>query len=211
MSKYKYEPKPKGGQERRRRSFVVAVDTADKFTQVARLSGVLSSDLLQQVMQQTVDAWEQEHGPLTVGTSAQPNVKLSDAIKGAKDAPRLKRGPKGPHKATTEKAIADRLGDIAVSQVLDPRNRTIANTFETSKEAALAELNCAMLPPSVVLHICKRINDAMIMTDYSESNEEIIDLWQQNNLSEQERVQVTDADCNRWDKTRLQERKKRTK
>lgn len=86
-----YNPKPKDGQDRKRRSFVVSVTTANKFTQVARLSGVLSSDLLQQVMQQTVDAWEREHGEIVLNAE-RPPVDLSAAIKGATRSEKIKRG-----------------------------------------------------------------------------------------------------------------------
>lgn len=86
---------PKGGRERARRSFVVYTDTAAKFSIIARRSGVLSSELLQQVMQQAVDAWEQEHGPIE-GTETQPRVDLSKAIAKAHKTPAVKRGrPKG--------------------------------------------------------------------------------------------------------------------
>lgn len=96
-----YAPKPKDGRERRRRSFVVTTETANKFSQVARLSGVLSSDLLQQVMEQTVDAWEREHGPVILNDSKPRGVDLSAAIQGAASSQKLKRGPKPKPKDLT--------------------------------------------------------------------------------------------------------------
>jgi hypothetical protein len=96
-----YNPTPKDGKERVRRSFVVYTETADKFSQIAKITGVLSSDLLQQVMAQTVDAWEREHGVISFSMDGTAAVDLSAAVKGAQATPRLKRG--NPHPSGRKK------------------------------------------------------------------------------------------------------------
>lgn len=90
-----YTIQPKAGRERQRRSYVVDVELSKKFSQVAKLSGVSSADLLQQVMEQTVNAWESMHGEIITGTTSTLSVELSAAIAGAKATPQLKRG--NPH------------------------------------------------------------------------------------------------------------------
>lgn len=111
MKKYVYDPKPKDGRERKRRSFVVDDEIDKKFSQVAKLSGVMASDLLQAAMEIVVAAWEQEHGPIAVPTKKQPAVikavreqkadELSAAIKKIKATPKPKRGRK-PKETPTE-------------------------------------------------------------------------------------------------------------
>lgn len=87
--------KPRAGRERIRRNYVVDVEHATKFSQIAKLSGVSASDLLQQIMAQTVTEWERIHGAIKTGTTDGVSVDLSAAIAGAKATPQLKRG--NPH------------------------------------------------------------------------------------------------------------------
>ncbi len=94
-------PTPKNGKERVRRSFVVYVETVDKFSQVAKITGVPASELLQQVMAQTVEAWEREHGVIDLSLGATTTVDLSAAVQGAQATPRLKRG--NPHPSGRKK------------------------------------------------------------------------------------------------------------
>lgn len=85
----------KNGRPRVRRSFVVYTDTAEKFSQVAKMSGVSASELLQQAMAQTVAAWEREHGQLQPIGIVSPTIDLTAAVQAAKATPSLKRG--NPH------------------------------------------------------------------------------------------------------------------
>lgn len=89
-----YELKPKNGRARIRRSFIVDVETTKKFSRVARLSGVQSSELLRQVMEQTVQAWERAHGEIMFQT-IDNDIDLSAAILAAAATPKLKQG--NPH------------------------------------------------------------------------------------------------------------------
>ena len=86
----------KNGRQRIRRSFVVYPDTADKFSRIAKLSGVSASELLNAAMSQTVEQWEREHGELKITVDAvPPSIDLTAAVSAAQATPNLKRG--NPH------------------------------------------------------------------------------------------------------------------
>lgn len=86
----------KNGRQRIRRSYVVYTDTADRFSQVAKLSSVSAAELLNAAMEQTIAAWEQEHGVLpTITGNVSPSIDLTAAVSTAAAAPNLKRG--NPH------------------------------------------------------------------------------------------------------------------
>lgn len=96
------QPLPKDGRERVRRSFVVYCDTAEKFAYIAKHSGVLASELLDEVMAQTVTAWERVHGPIGTQTAAPAAVDILAAIKGADNREKLPLGnPAKRHKPDT--------------------------------------------------------------------------------------------------------------
>lgn len=86
----------KNGRQRNRRSYVVYTDTADRFSQVAKLSGVPAAELLNAAMEQTIAAWECEHGKLpTITGNMSATIDLTAAVSAAQAAPNLKRG--NPH------------------------------------------------------------------------------------------------------------------
>lgn len=89
-----YNPPDKNGRPRVRRSFVVYPDTANKFSQIAKITGVTASELLQSVMSNTVQAYEQQHGEIVFAPTVAP-IDLTTVIEKAKSAPHLKRG--NPH------------------------------------------------------------------------------------------------------------------
>lgn len=96
MAKKNYNPTEVNGQQRVRRSFVVYTDTMNKFSQIAKLTGVTASELLQQVILQTVDAWEKVHGAVTFATpDSVSDIDVLSAVQAALAAPRPKRG--NPH------------------------------------------------------------------------------------------------------------------
>ncbi len=86
----------KNGRQRNRRSYVVYIDTADRFSQIAKLSGVPVAELLNAAMEQTIAAWEREHGKLpTIKGNMSATIDLTAAVSAAQAAPALKRG--NPH------------------------------------------------------------------------------------------------------------------
>lgn len=97
----------KNGRQRNRRSYVVYTDTADRFSQVAKLSGVPAAELLNAAMEQTIAAWEREHGKLpTITGNMSATIDLTAAVSTAAAAPNLKRGnphPSGRKPKTTQK------------------------------------------------------------------------------------------------------------
>ena len=92
--KYKNELAPKDGRERVRRSLIVYRDSMDKFVYISKHSSVAIYELMEQIMQQVINEWENQHGKIKLlnekTTDTSIEININSAIKNAK--PALKRG-----------------------------------------------------------------------------------------------------------------------
>lgn len=146
--KAKYYTPSKDGRERIRRSYIVYRDDAAKFNYIAKQSGVLASDLFSAVMEQTIAAWESEHGAIILNAKAPTAIDLSAAVDAASRVENIQGCPRISARVAKTIAIINANGgiDIAAFRRIAASNHQpldecvaeyIARTFGSTAKVAM--------------------------------------------------------------------------